>query len=80
MELRKSEKQLLQAVSDIIVDEGFAKLGINKIARIACCDKVLIYRYFGGLDGLITSWAKTNDFYVQAYDLFIKRNALKHAL
>ena len=50
MELKRSETQLIEAVSTIITEEGFSKIGINKIARTAGCDKVLIYRYFGGLD------------------------------
>ena len=73
MELKKSEVQLIEAVSTIIAEEGFSKIGINKIARTAGCDKVLIYRYFGNLDGLITAWAKKHDFYIQAYDTFINR-------
>ncbi len=65
--------QLIEAVSTIITEEGFSKIGINKIARTAGCDKVLIYRYFGNLDGLITTWAKKHDFYIQAYDAFINK-------
>lgn len=71
MELKRSEVQLIEAVSAIITEEGFSKIGINKIARTAGCDKVLIYRYFGNLDGLITAWARKHDFYIQAYDTFI---------
>ena len=73
MEFKKSEIQLIEAVSTIITEEGFSKIGINKIARTAGCDKVLIYRYFGNLDGLITTWAKKHDFYIQAYDAFINK-------
>lgn len=73
MELRNTEKQLIEAVSEIINEEGFSKIGINKIARTAKCDKVLIYRYFGGLEGLVAAWAKQHDFYIQAYDSFIEK-------
>lgn len=73
MELKRSEVRLIEAVSTIITEEGFSKIGINKIARTAGCDKVLIYRYFGDLNGLITNWAKKHDFYIQAYDAFINR-------
>lgn len=57
MELKETEKRLLEAVSKVIEEEGFTKIGINRIARQAQCDKVLIYRYFGGLDGLLVAWA-----------------------
>ena len=33
MELRETEKKLLTAVSTIIEEEGFTKLGVNHIAR-----------------------------------------------
>lgn len=67
---RDSEQRLIKAVSTIVEEHGFSKVGINRIARTAECDKVLIYRYFGGLDGLIAAWAKENDFYISAYDAF----------
>jgi|AGTN01.2.fsa_nt_gi Transcriptional regulator len=67
---RESEKRILKAVNTIIEEEGFSKIGINRIARVAECNKVLIYRYFGGLEGLLTEWAKENDFYTTAFDRF----------
>ena len=53
MELKETEKKLLEAVSYIIENDGFTKIGVNRIANQAGCDKVLIYRYFGGLDRLL---------------------------
>lgn len=73
MELKETEKRLLESVSRVIEDEGFTKIGINRIARQAQCDKVLIYRYFGGLDGLLVAWAKQYDFYSFAYSEFINQ-------
>lgn len=73
MELRNAEKRLLIAVSQIIENEGFNKIGVNKIAKQAKCDKVLIYRYFGGLEGLLATWAKENDFYTLAYQNYSER-------
>lgn len=73
MELKETEKRLLEAVSRVIEEEGFTKIGINRIARRAQCDKVLIYRYFGGLEGLLVAWAKQYDFYSFAYSEFSNR-------
>lgn len=70
--MKDTEKRLINAVSTIIENEGFAKVGINKVAREAGCDKVLIYRYFGGIEGLLSAWATQNDFYTTAYDTFYK--------
>lgn len=72
MELKETEKNLLEAVSHIIETDGFTKIGVNRIARQAGCDKVLIYRYFGGLDGLLVEWAKRHDYYSFAYSEFIE--------
>ena len=71
MELKETEKRLLEAVSHIIENDGFTKIGVNRIANQAGCDKVLIYRYFGGLDGLLMEWAKRHDYYSFAYSEFI---------
>ena len=71
MELKETEKRLLEAVSHIVENEGFTKIGVNRIANQAGCDKVLIYRYFGGLDGLLVEWAKRHDYYSFAYSEFI---------
>lgn len=72
MELKETEKKLLEAVSYIIENDGFTKIGVNRIANQAGCDKVLIYRYFGGLDGLLVEWAKRHDYYSFAYSEFIE--------
>lgn len=37
--------------------EGLAAVGINAIAAESGADKVLIYRYFGGLDGVLAAIA-----------------------
>lgn len=46
---------ILAAAKDLLAEQGFAAWGVNGIARAAGCDKQLIYRYFGGLDGLAAS-------------------------
>lgn len=46
---------ILAAARTVLVEQGFAGLGVNAVARSAGCDKQLIYRYFGGLEGLAAS-------------------------
>jgi AcrR family transcriptional regulator len=48
-----AERAILQAAKDVLADEGFQGFGVNAIARAAGYDKQLVYRYFGGVDGLI---------------------------
>jgi AcrR family transcriptional regulator len=55
----KTEQRILDAVGTILLDQGYPAVGINAIARQAGCDKVLIYRYFGGLDELLLAFAET---------------------
>jgi AcrR family transcriptional regulator len=48
-----TERAILEAAKRLLADEGFQNFGINAVARGAGCDKQLIYRYYGGLDGLV---------------------------
>lgn len=49
--------KILEAVGGILSRHGFARLGINSVAEEAGVDKVLIYRYFGGLEELLRVYA-----------------------
>ncbi|ESQ73581.1 TetR/AcrR family transcriptional regulator [Asticcacaulis sp. AC402] len=44
---------LLEAAKVTLAEHGFQNFGVNAVARQAGCDKQLIYRYFGGLEGLL---------------------------
>jgi AcrR family transcriptional regulator len=55
----KTEQRIIDAVGTILLEQGYPAVGINAIARQAGCDKVLIYRYFGGFDELLLAFAKT---------------------
>lgn len=48
-----TEKAILNAAKALLAEEGFQNFGINAVARKAGCDKQLIYRYYGGLNGLV---------------------------
>ena len=58
---RGTEERIVPAVGTVLERDGFEKVGVNLIARTAGVDKVLIYRYFGGLDGLLTSFGESAD-------------------
>lgn len=45
--------RILAAGKAVLAEDGFRHFGINAVARRAGCDKQLIYRYFGGIDGLM---------------------------
>src|SRR5271165_6207833 len=53
----ETRKKILAAMSQLLARKGSRGLGINAIAREAGVDKVLIYRYFGGLPDLYRAFA-----------------------
>ena len=61
--------RILAAVGALILRDGLAGVGINALAREAGCDKVLIYRYFGDLDGVYAAYAAQGDFWWTIEDL-----------
>lgn len=59
-----TELTLIKAVNDIIEESGFEGLGINAVAAKAGVSKMLIYRYFNSLDGLIAAYIQQNDYWI----------------
>lgn len=59
----RSKEKFLSAVGKILKTKGYAGLKINDIAKVAGVDKKMIYTYFGGLDGLIDEYIRTQDFW-----------------
>jgi AcrR family transcriptional regulator len=53
----------------MIVRDGLSAIGVNALAREVGCDKVLIYRYFGDLDGVYEEFAAQSDFWWALEDL-----------
>jgi len=58
-----TEQRLIDAIEELIKEQGFENLGVRAVANKADVDKTLIYRYFGSLDGLINECLKKNDFW-----------------
>jgi AcrR family transcriptional regulator len=50
-----TERRILDAAQAILTGQGPSGLGVNAVARAAGVDKQLIYRYYGGLDGLLAA-------------------------
>ncbi|WP_340644106.1 TetR/AcrR family transcriptional regulator [Phenylobacterium sp.] len=58
-----TEARLREAVGTLLVKGGFGALTPSAVAREAGTDKMLIYRYFGGLPGLVEAVASGPDFF-----------------
>ncbi|SDF77034.1 transcriptional regulator, TetR family [Mucilaginibacter pineti] len=65
----ETERKLKEAVGELIKLKGFTGLKISKIARLADVDRKLVYRYFGGLEGLIEAYILENDYWMLFSDI-----------
>jgi AcrR family transcriptional regulator len=65
----QTEGRLRKAVEALLVEGGFGALTPSAIGRRAGVDKMLIYRYFGDVAGLVRSIAYAPDFFPTFEDL-----------
>ena len=54
----KTTQRIVEALEAVIAERGLDGVGVNRIADKAGVSKVLIYRYFGSVEGLITYYVK----------------------
>ena len=59
-----TEKRLLDTIGQMIIEQGFEKIGINAVSAQSGVSKILIYRYFNSLDGLIAAYIRKHDFWL----------------
>lgn len=62
---KATEQILLDTVGKIVGEKGFSAIGVNVVAEEAGVSKMLIYRYFGGLQGLIGAWVLSKSYWVE---------------
>jgi len=55
-------ERILRATGEVIAERGTEKAGINSVAEKAQVNKVLIYRYFGGWNGLLEAYVQRGFF------------------
>jgi len=73
----RTEEKLIKAIAEVLAEKGFGKLGVNAVARQAGVDKVLIYRYFDNLNGLMKAYATSSNFWPSAAELLGEGDALE---
>lgn len=59
-----TERRLLDSIGQMINENGFEKIGINAVAAQSGVSKILIYRYFGSIEGLMTAYIRQHDFWI----------------
>ena len=67
----QTESKILEAVASIVESDGFEKLGINTVALKANVSKMLIYRYFGGLEELVARFIMQKDYWANTDTLIL---------
>jgi AcrR family transcriptional regulator len=65
----ETKMRIVDAVGRQLSKAGFRDLGVTSIAKEAGVDKVLIYRYFGGLPELLTAYANEGDYWPTSAEL-----------
>ena len=58
----RTKSKILKAVGEVIEKHGTEKVGVNLIARTAGVNKVLIYRYFNSVDGLMEQYVTSGEY------------------
>lgn len=72
----QTESKILEAVASIVESDGFEKLGINTIALKANISKMLIYRYFGGLEELVARFIMQKDYWANTDTLILNPHSV----
>ena len=60
---KETEARIIEAVGTLLARDGFGGFGVNAVAREAGVDKVLIYRYFDDLSGLVSAYGRQGNFW-----------------
>jgi AcrR family transcriptional regulator len=68
----RTKGKILKAVGEVIEQFGTEKVGVNLIARTAGVNKVLIYRYFESVDGLMEQYVKSGEYVSTMGDEYIQ--------
>jgi AcrR family transcriptional regulator len=55
-----TEALLVEAFGRVVQRKGLRNVGVNEVVKEASVGKALLYRYFGGLPGLVHAWGQKN--------------------
>jgi len=55
-----TEAALIDAFGRVVQRSGLRNVGVNEVIKEAGIGKALLYRYFGGLPGLVAAWGEKN--------------------
>lgn len=59
-----TERRLVATIGEMVAREGFERIGINAVATRSGVSKILIYRYFGSVEGLMAAYIRQHDYWI----------------
>lgn len=69
-DVERTKANILKAAGHLLAKKGFRALGVSAIAAQAKVGKPLLYRYFGGLPGLLAAYGNSREFWPPGEELF----------
>ena len=64
-----TQAALIDAFGRVVQRSGLRNVGVNEVIKEAGIGKALLYRYFGGLPGLVRAWGEKNQIWPDLSDL-----------
>ncbi|GAA4206008.1 TetR/AcrR family transcriptional regulator [Pedobacter jeongneungensis] len=59
----RTKQKLIDSLGVILIENGFKGLNVMQVAAKANVDRKLVYKYFGGLEGLVREYLFTKDYW-----------------
>ncbi len=72
-----TQAQIIQAFERLLQREGVRAVGVNSVVKEAGIGKGLLYKYFGGLPGLVEAWARQAQL-VPDFKKFLDSSSFSH--
>ena len=64
-----TEAEIVNAFDRVVRRKGLRHVGVNTVVKEAGIGKALLYRYFGGLPGLVRAWGEKNQIWPDLTEL-----------
>lgn len=64
-----TEAEIISAFGRVVERSGLRNVGVNEVIKEAGIGKALLYRYFGGLPGLVKAWGERNQIWPDLSEL-----------
>lgn len=71
-----TEAEIISAFGRVVERNGLRNVGVNEVIKEAGIGKALLYRYFGGLPGLVQAWGEKNQIWPDLSELADMSNAM----